>query len=135
MCIRDSRRELTTAGADVGMRQAVTDLGHPWTLAEGYTAELGRRVPRWTTGIVAAALAVGLIIYLSLAYALGTNDTLEAMGGGTVTTYPFGAETIFTNTADEISLHSQLSAAGASFFLGVAVVTFALGSRLWRAFS
>src|SRR5665647_1187238 len=53
---RDLRRELTTAGADVGMRQAVTDLGHPWTLAEGYAAELGRRVPRWTTGSAAATI-------------------------------------------------------------------------------
>jgi len=131
---RDLRRELTTAGADVGMRQAVRDLGHPWTLADGYTTELGRRVPRWTTGIVAAALAVGLIIYLSLAYALGTNNTLEAMGGGTVTTYPFGAETIFTNTADEISLQTSPSPAGFAFVVGSALVAFILGSRLWRAF-
>ena len=57
------------------------------------------------------------------------------MGGGTVTTYPFGAEIIFTSTADEISVQTQLSAAGASFFLGVAAVAFTLGSRLWRAFS
>jgi len=132
---RDLRRELTTAGADVGMRHAVADLGRPRTLADGYIAELGRPVPRWTTGAVAASLAIIFIVYLGVAYAIGTVDTLEAMGGGTVTTYPFGAETIFTSTADEISVQTQLSAAGASFFLGVAAVAFTLGSRLWRAFS
>ena len=47
---RDLRQELTTAGADVGMRHAVADLGRPRTLADGYIAELGRPVPRWTTG-------------------------------------------------------------------------------------
>ena len=131
---RDLRRELTTAGSDVGMRRVVADLGRPRTLADGYLAELGRPVPRWTTGAVAAGLAIGFIVYLGVAYSIGTIDTLEAIGGGTVTTYPFGAETIFTNTADEISVQSQLSAAGASFFLGLAAVAFTLGSRLWRAF-
>ena len=116
------------------MRHAVADLGRPRTLADGYIAELGRPVPRWTTGAVAAGLAVLFIVYLGVAYAIGTVDTLEAMGGGTVTTYPFGAETIFTSTTDGISVQTQLSAAGTSFFLGVAAVTFTLGSRLWRAF-
>ena len=131
---RDLRRELTTAGADVGMRHAVADLGRPRALADGYIAELGRPVPRWTTGAVAAGLVIGFIVYLGVAYGIGTIDTLEAMGGGTVTTYPFGAETTFTYTADEISVQTQLNAAGASFLLGVAAVAFTLGSRLWRAF-
>src|SRR5665648_577444 len=37
---RDLRRELTTAGADVGMRHAVADLGRPRTLADGNIAGL-----------------------------------------------------------------------------------------------
>lgn len=129
---RDLRRELTTAGADVGMRRAVTDLGRPRTLADSYLAELGRPVPRWTTGAVAAGLAIGFIVYLGVAYSIGTIDTLEAIGGGTVTTYPFGAETIFTSTADEISLESNGNLAGLVFFVGVGLVAFVLGSRAWR---
>ena len=129
---RDLRRELTTAAADVGMPQAVAGLGTPRHLAEQYTAELGRPVPRLATGAVAAAVTIGLILYLGLAYALGTQDTLEALGGGSVTTYPFGAETTFTNTAQEISLETNPSLAGTAFVLGAAFVAFTLGSRLWR---
>jgi len=130
----DLRRELTTAGVDVGMRHAVADLGRPRTLADGYIAELGRPVPRLATGAVAAALTVGLILYLALAYALGTDNTLEALGGGSVTTYPFGAATTFTHTAQEISLETHPSLAGLAFVVGSALVAFILGSRLWRAF-
>ena len=131
---RDLRRELTTAGADVGMRHAVADLGRPRTLADGYIAELGRPVPRWTTGIVAAGLAIGFIVYLGLAYAIGANDALGAAGGGSVTMHPFGAEMVITNTPAEISLESNGNLAGLVFFVGVGLVAFVLGSRAWRVF-
>jgi len=129
---RDLRRELTTAGADVGMRRVVADLGRPRTLADGYLAELGRPVPRWTTGIVAAGLAIGFIVYLGLAYALGAIDALEATGGGSITMHPFGAEMVITNTPEEISLVSSANIAGLVFSVGVGLVAFVLGSRAWR---
>lgn len=132
--VRDLRGELTSAAADVGMRQAVRDLGHPLALADGYRAQLGRRVPRWTAGATAAALAVAAVVYLGFAYAIGTLDTLEALGGGSVTRYPFGGETVFTSTADGVSVESTLSWQGALAVAVVAVVAFVLGSRAWRAF-
>jgi hypothetical protein len=129
---RELRAEVRAAAADVGMRQALADLGHPVTLGERYIAELGRRLPRWTSGIVAGGLAVGVLVYLFAAYAVGTLDTLEALGGGSLTRYPFGTETVFTFTEDEISVLSGVSWQWAVLYLGAAAVAFVVGSRLWR---
>jgi hypothetical protein len=128
----DLRRDLTVAAQDVGLRQAIADLGHPRVLAERYAAELDRPRPRWATGATAAALAVGFLVYLGLAYALGANDVLEAMGGGSVTVHPLGAEATFTSTAEEISLHYTPTVAGQVFVLCVGLVSFLLGARVWR---
>ncbi len=129
---RDLRAELTLAAADVGMTRALRDLGHPLVLAEGYKAELGRRLPRWTAGAMSAALAIVLVVYLGGAYAAGTLDALQAMGGGTLTTYPLGAPTTFTATEDELSLQSVVTAPGLVLLLVVAAVAFVLGARIWR---
>lgn len=130
---RELRAETRAAAADVGMRQALRGLGHPRILAEGYIAEYGKRLPRYTTGAVAAGLAVGLILYLFVAYSLGALDAIESMGGGSVTRYPFGSETVFTSTAEEISVASVGSPGWLLVYGTAAVVAFVLGSRLWRA--
>ncbi len=129
---RDLRTELTLAAADVGMAQAVRDLGHPLVLAEGYKAALGRRLPRWTSGAVSGALAVGALLYLALAYTAGTLDTLEALGGGERTAYPFGAPTTFISSADELSVASTTTPAGVVVVVAVWAVAFLLGARAWR---
>ena len=129
---RDLRREIRAAAADVGMTRALADLGHPHVLAEGYITALGRRLPRWTSGAVAATLAVAFLAYLGLAYGAGTLDTLEALGGGTLTTRPLGAPTTFTVDADTLAVDSRFSWQGAVLFVGVAAVAFVLGSRPWR---
>lgn len=130
---RELRAEVTAAAADVGMAAALAGLGHPMVLGERYIAELGRRLPRWTTGAWAAGVAVAVVFYLFAAYAFGTLDTLEALGGGAVTRYPFGSETTFTFTSQEISVQSGTSWQWAALYLGVAAVAFGTGSRLWRA--
>lgn len=130
----DLRAELSPAAAEVGMRRALAELGHPRTLAERYTAELGRRLPRWTAGTVVAGAAVGVLAYLTFAYTFGSLDTLEALGGGSVTFRPLGAEVVLTHTDDEISVASTGSWGWLALYAGVAVVSFVLGSRLWRAF-
>jgi hypothetical protein len=130
--LRQVREDTTAAAADVGMRTAVEELGHPRALAERYTAQLGRPLPRWTAGAVAAALAVGAFLYLGLAYALGAVEAVEAMGGGTVTTYPIGSEVVVTADGDTFSVESSLSWQGTLLVLGVAGVAFALASRVWR---
>lgn len=130
---RDLRREIDLAAQDVGMAQALGDLGHPRVLAEGYLAELGHRRPRWASGAVAATFAAAMVLYLGMAYSFGTLDTLDALGGGTVTRFPFGAETVFHVSDDALYVETRPSVAGAVFVAGLATVTFLLASRSWRA--
>lgn len=129
----DLRAQIADAAAAIGLRRALADLGSPVVLAEGYLEALGTRRPRWTAGIVVAGVAVGVLAFLTMTYAFGALDALEAMGGGTMTRHPFGAETIFTATADELSVQGVVSWRWALLYAGVAAVAFLLGSRAWRA--
>lgn len=131
---KDLRAQLTLAALDVGTRQALRDVGHPRVLAERYIAELGTRLPRWTTGVVTAGVAVGFVMYLMMAYSFGSLDTLDALGGGSVTFHPFGTEITLTHTEDEISMEGGFSWSWLALYGGIAAVTFLLGSRAWRAF-
>ncbi|GCD18699.1 hypothetical protein CTKZ_02610 [Cellulomonas algicola] len=133
--VRDVRREVTATAEEIGMRAAVAGLGHPRVLAEGYLAELGRRTPRWATGGVWAGLAVGALVYLGFAYALGTLDTLLDLGGGTLTRTTLGATTEYTATADVLGVETSVSWQWLVLGAGVFAVTFVLGSRAWRAWS
>ena len=115
------------------MAKAVHGLGSPAALAERYRDELDRPVPRWASGAVAAALAIGLIIYLGAAYAAGAVDALQATGGGELTAYPFGTETIINATNDEVSVEARATPLGAAVTLGTGLVVFLVASRAWRA--
>ncbi|AEE45197.1 hypothetical protein [Cellulomonas fimi] len=130
--VRDLRRELTAAADDVGVRRAVADLGHPRVLAEGYLATLDHRVPRWATGATWAALAVGAVAYLVVAYAVGTLDTLADLGGGTLTRTTLGATTVYTSTDGELSVGTEASWQWLVLYGAVFAVVFTLGARLWR---
>lgn len=130
--LRQVREDTTAAAGDVGMRTAIEELGHPRALAERYMAQLDRPLPRWTSGAVAAALAVGALLYLGMAYGLGTMHTLEALGGGTVTTRPLGAEVVFTALDDEFSVEWTMTWPGLLVVVAVGAVAFALASRVWR---
>lgn len=131
---RELRAETRAAAAEVGMRRALRDLGHPRVLAEQYIAEYGKRLPRYTTGAVAAGLAVSLIVYPFVAYSLGALDAIESMGGGSVMRYLFGSETVFTSTAEEISVAAVGSPGWLVVYGVAATVAFVLGARLWRVF-
>lgn len=129
----DLRRELTAAAADVGMPRAVADLGKPRMLADGYISQLERPTPRWATGAAVAALAIAAIVYLGMAYSIGAMDTLEALGGGSVTMHPLGSEATFISTDEEVSAEATLGWSGIALLAGLGTVAFTLGSRAWRA--
>ncbi|MBO3083607.1 hypothetical protein [Cellulomonas fengjieae] len=131
--VRDLRTELTATAAETGMRRAVADLGHPRVLADGYLAELDRPVPRWTTGAVWGALALGALLYLAMAYGFGTLDTLEELGGGTVQRAFLGVTTTFTNDGSSISMGSTVTWQALAVYAAVFAVPFLLGARVWRA--
>ena len=131
--VRDLRTELNATGAEVGMRQAVADLGRPRALAESYLRELGRPVPRWTTGAVWGTLAVAVVVYLALAYAVGTLDTLEQLGGGSVERVFLGATTTLTSDDNTFGLETSFTWQVLAFYAVVFAVPFLLGARVWRA--
>ena len=129
----DLRAQIAHAAAAVGLRRALADLGSPVVLAEEYLAALGSRRPRWTTGIVVAGVAVGVLAFLTMTYAFGALDALDAMGGGTMTRHPLGAETVFTASADGLSVEGIVTWRWVLLYAGLAAVAFLLGSRAWRA--
>ncbi|NLE72056.1 MAG: hypothetical protein GX609_08195 [Actinomycetales bacterium] len=128
----DLRREIDAAAADVGMRAALRDMGHPHALARGYHAELGRPVPRWATGAVAGAGVVVVIVVLAAAYGLGVLDGLAGAGGGTVTLHPFGTTTTYTATDAEVSAAAEITWGTLAVVGGVAAVVLLLAARAWR---
>jgi hypothetical protein len=130
---QELRAEITAAAADVGMVAALHDLGHPRVLADGYKAELPKRLPRFVTGAVAAALTVGAIAYLHLAYTLGVIETLESVGGGSFTSGPFGTVTSVTVADDGIAMLVTPTMTSWLVNVGLGLAAFVLGSRLWRA--
>lgn len=129
---RELRAEILAAAADVGMERALADLGHPYALADGYKATRDRRLPRWATGAVAAGVAVGMLLYLTIAYAFGALDTLAALGGGTVTLDVLGTPSTFEASDGGISMTTGLGWEGLAVYAGVALVAFLLWSRAWR---
>ena len=133
--VRELRTELTATATEVGMRQAVADLGHPRVLADAYLSELGRPVPRWATGAVWGALAVAAVIYLAFAYGIGTLDTIDQMGGGTLERVFLGATTTFTNDGDAMSVTSTFTWQVLALYALVFAVPFLLGARVWRTWT
>ncbi|HMO12396.1 MAG TPA: hypothetical protein PKB06_13045 [Actinotalea sp.] len=129
----DLRRDTRAAATEVGMPEALRGLGDPRLLAERYVAETGRRLPRWTSGIVAAGFAVLALSFVVMAYAAGVLDALAATGTETVTMSPFGQPVTYTATADQLSVAGTYSWPWLVLYAAVAGVTFALVARVWRA--
>jgi len=132
---RELRTELNATASEVGMRQAIADLGHPRVLADGYLAELDRSVPRWTTGGWCAVATVGLLLGLWTAFTLGVLHALEQNGGGTSTATILGATTTYTWTDDVISASTTLTWQLALLAVLAFVVPYLLGARFWRLWS
>ena len=132
---RELRTELDAAAAEVGMRQAIADLGHPRVLADGYLAELDRSVPRWNTGGWWASLTICVLLALWIAFSLGAVSSLEQNGGGTSSVTFLGATTTYTWTDDEISAASRLTWQFGLFVGFAFLVPYLLGARFWRLWS
>ncbi len=130
--LRDLRRDVTATASDTGMREALAGLGAPGELAEGYMVGVDAASPRYGTGAIAAGVTICIIVFLLTAYAIGTLDTLWAVGGGTRTTQLWGSETIFTATADGISMGTTNILPALGVLIAISAVVFLLFSRIWR---
>lgn len=125
---RELRANTQAAAAEVGLRQALANLGHPRALATGYLAAEGRRLPHyrkgawWTVATLAVYLgAMGL-------YAAGFTDGAHAAGATKpVTTWFLGASI----QADAAG--SSWTVPGSLLVVGLLLVVYLLASRAWRA--
>ncbi|MGV8845061.1 hypothetical protein [Tessaracoccus sp.] len=129
---RDLRRDVTATAADIGMRPALEGLGKPGVLAGQYTAEMDPEGPRYVAGVVAGGVAVCVAAFLLMAYAVGTLDTLEAMGGGSRLVTLWGSEALFISTADEISMTTTNVLPLVLLLAIVGTLAYLLFSRIWR---
>ncbi len=101
-------------------------------MAEQYTSSVDLEGPRYLSGAVAAGATICIVVFLLLAYAIGTLDTLYAMGGGTRTANLWGSETVFVSTAEVISFEITNSLPMILVVLAISAVSFLLFSRIWR---
>lgn len=129
---RDLRRDLTATAADIGMRPALEGLGKPGDLAEQYTAEMDPEGPRYVAGAVAGGIAICVTAFLVMAYAIGTLDTLQAMGGGTRTVTLWGSQTVFISTAEQISMSTTNILPLVLVIALIGTVAYLVFSRIWR---
>ncbi|MEO7129972.1 MAG: hypothetical protein ABIZ07_01170 [Dermatophilaceae bacterium] len=130
--LRDLRRDVTATAADIGMRPALSDLGTPVVLAEQYTAGIDPEGPRYGSGAIAAGATGSAIVFLLLAYAIGSGQTLAAMGGGVREVTLWGSQIILTSRADVDSLEIANVLPLLLVILAISAVSFVLFARIWR---
>ena len=131
--VRQIRRELRanarSAAAELGMRQALANLGQPRALAAGYISAEGRPLPRYLPGVawaVAAAIGYSLLVQV---YGFGVLDgQLYSHGTGPVRTSFLGATVEAVQTAGGFHFGVTMNA----WLLAVAAVAFLVGGRMWR---
>ncbi len=129
---RELRIELTRAAGEIGMPAALSSLGHPRVLASEYLNNLDSLHPRWSTASWWAGIGLIATCWLALAYAYGTMDTLAAVGGGQVSPVIFGTATVFTYNSQEISTQFRFTWWSLVWVLGVTVIPYLIGARVWR---
>lgn len=129
---RDLRRDITATAAEVGMRPALDDLGTPGDLATQYTAGMDPEGPRYVQGALAAGATVAAIVFLLVAYAVGTLDTLSFVGGGTRTLSLWGSETVLTATPEVTSVQIMNAISMVLVIAAISAVAFLVFSRIWR---
>ncbi len=129
---REIKADLLSASGDVGMTTALAALGSPAVLAQGYLSALGRPRPRFTAGATAAALVIGAIWYMQIAYAIGALDTLEALGAESVTLTSLAASVTYTNTSTLIGVEGAFSWQWLALWIGAGLLAFLPVARIWR---
>lgn len=127
--LRDLRSNLADAAADVGMRQAIDDLGKPRALARSYLSTEPRRRPSWSLGVITAGLVLLVTMLVFFGYLAGMTDALLDGGGGTATGSFFGIA-VAVEASDTVLAGSFQ---GWSWPITVvAVLALLLGAQVWR---
>lgn len=132
--LRDLKANLADAAMDVGMTQAIRDLGTPRALARQYQESEPRLHPTWGIGLTSAAVMFGVVVAFTMLYWLGATDALLQQGEGTMSTHVFGIPAQIW--VDSGSIRSEIGIEGAGYIpwlhLTLIALAFCCGSRIWR---
>lgn len=127
--LRELRTNLADAASDVGMRQAIEDLGRPRDLAREFVQAEPRHRPAWSLGVLGAGAVLLVALLAGLSYAFGMSDALLDAGGGSAEGSFLGIAVSTVATEDELSW----TWSGWSWPITiVAVIAFLIASSSWR---
>lgn len=127
---RELRSDLTAAAADVGMSQAVHDLGPASALAHQFVLAEGRKLPHMWTGILTFAVILYGWVGMVMATVNALTNAAEQLGGDrTVAVHAAWLGTTVTVT------HGRTLSGAIDFSLltvAVFVLTPLIAARAWR---
>jgi len=127
--LNELRVNLADAAADVGMAQAIDDLGRPRVLARELVEAEPRRRPSWSLGVLGAGGLLLVAMLAGMGYLAGMTDALLGTGGGTAEGSFLGVRVLTTATESELSWEL----AGWSWPIFVAsVLALLVCARAWR---
>lgn len=128
--VRELRGNLEDAATDVGMPQAIADLGKPRDLAREYVQAEPRKRPNWSLGVVALGAVLLVSILAGFSYLFGMSDALLDTGGGSASGSFLGLDVATVATDDELSW----ALTGWSWPITVAaLLALLVGAQVWRA--
>jgi len=128
----DLRAGILAAAADVGMDQALADLGPAEVLAREYDLAIrGPRAPQWTRGVIAAMVLLLALALVWSAYTTGVARGLLYAGGGDapwvnvlgVSSRPF---------SDGETFGVNVNLTGLLWWFLAALIVFLLAAKVWR---
>ena len=127
---RELRSDLAAAATDVGMSQAIKDLGPASVLAHQFKLAEGRKLPHWWTGVITFTIVLYAWVGMAMATVNALTNAAEQLAGDrTVTVHSawLGANVTVT--------HGELLSAGVGFSLLTVVVFIVISlvaARVWR---
>jgi hypothetical protein len=128
---RELRSDLTSAAADVGMTQAVSDLGPASALAHQLKLAEGRKLPHWWTGVITWVIILYAWLGTIVATALSLVEAASQLRGDrTVTVHANWLGTTVTVTHGERLLYA--TADGWGLTLVVLILISLAAARAWR---
>jgi hypothetical protein len=128
--LRELRTNLADAAADVGMTQAIEDLGKPRDLARELVDAEPRRRPSWSLGVLGAGAVLLIAMLAGMSYLFGLTDGALGAGGGTVEGGFLGVQIVTVATDAELSW----TLSGWSWPVTIAaLIGFLIASAAWRA--
>lgn len=128
---RELRSDLASAAADVGMTQAVSDLGPASVLAHQLKLAEGRKLPHWWTGVITWVIMLYAWIGMILATAFSLVEAAAQLRGDrTVTVHANWLGTTVTVTHGERVLSAAVEGSGLT--LVVLILISLVVARAWR---